>query len=543
MVQLRRCRGLKQGWLVRVSGRVRRPRPALHPLLGDRRARLARQGIYSELHAPFAQVLQRRQGPILLLRSQLAQRFRASAGEPLGPLLAAFLMGRAVVDLPDPLPAQFRAAGLSHALAASGFHLSVLLGLVMALVRRWSRRLQLPLSALAIALFVVLAGPQPSVLRAALMGGVVLVIHHSGAKARSVGVLLFTLVLLLLWQPAWILDLGFQFSAAATAGLLLTAPVLQRRLPSALAVPMAACLWTLPLQLWHFGLLPLYAVPLNLLAAPLLSLLITGAFAAGLVALLLPPLLPLLGWLMQWPAQLLLLLVAHGSALPLAQLVIGRPPILLLVMLSLGLLPWLLALGQHRRVGLLLVGLACFWQWQRLHSDALLQVQLGGSSLILLRHQGRGALVSSSASASSCRVATRLQQGLGLPRLDWLVLLDPVPSAAKGCWRSLAAMQQVLPEGIVESPGLQFKAADHGLRSAELLLGPQRWQLQRHSGSRLLAVLCPTTRTAPQKPVPSAGGRFSGARSGRRFGTRCATARSAVAMRPAVQGDARSANG
>ena len=112
--------------------------------------------------------------------------------------------------------------------------------------------------------------------------------------------LLLTLNGMLLLHPAWAQSLGFQLSAAATAGLILTAPGLEQsliqRLPRrgrwlapALSVPLAAMAWTLPLQLLHFGSTPLYAFPANLLAAPLLAPLTLSAMALAVGVLVLPP--------------------------------------------------------------------------------------------------------------------------------------------------------------------------------------------------------------------------------------------------------------
>ena len=365
---------------------MRRPRPPLHPLLGDRAAQLARQGIFSTLAVQRYELLERQTQPLWQWRQQLAARLQASAGPRHGALLAALVMGRAMAPLPDAITSSFRAAGLSHALAASGFHLSVLLGVVLAITRRAPCKTAMRvLSGVgALGLFVLLAGPLPSVLRAVLMGAMALLIRESGERARPLGLLLVSLLALLLWQPAWLLDLGFQFSAAATAGLVLTAPRLQQRLPAALAVPIAACLWTLPLQLLHFGVLPLYAVPANLLAAPLLTLLTTGAMAAALAAQLLPPLLPLITALLQWPAELLLLLVQGAAALPMAQLALGQPPIALVLLVSLGLMPWLLGWGgRWRRWGVLLLLISAWGQGQRLLADQVLELPAGKGGLVL----------------------------------------------------------------------------------------------------------------------------------------------------------------
>ena len=377
----------------------------------------------------------------------------------------------------------------------------------------------------------------PSVLRAVLMGAMALLIRESGERARPLGLLLVSLLALLLWQPVWLLDLGFQFSAAATAGLVLTAPRLQQRLPAALAVPIAACLWTLPLQLLHFGVLPLYAVPANLLAAPLLSLLTTGAMAAAMAAQVLPPLLPVIAFVLQWPAELLLVVVQGAAALPLAQLALGQPPWLLVLLLSVGLMPWLLGWGgDWRRWGLLLVLISCLGQGQRLLADEVIELPSSRGRLVLMRHGGRGALVSRDAGSRSCHQARRLQQALGLPRLDWVVLLDPVPAADQNCWQQLSQHVQVLPRGELSSPGLLFRAALHRPGEALLQLGHRCYCLRQQGVSANMGALaacgrCHTTKAGPPRPASSAGARFSGAKSGRPCGRRCAIALSAAGVR------------
>ena len=101
------------------------------------------------------------------------------------------------------------------------------------------------------ALFLALAGAQPSVVRAVLMGASALLIRESGHRSRPLGVLLLTLVLMLLVQPTWGRSIGFQLSAAATAGLVISSAPLEQwivqhwppslhRLAPALSIPLAA---------------------------------------------------------------------------------------------------------------------------------------------------------------------------------------------------------------------------------------------------------------------------------------------------------------
>jgi competence protein ComEC len=260
------------------------------------------------------------------------------AGAERGGVLAALVLGSAVAPLPAEVRDAFRAAGLSHALAASGFHLSVLLGAVLAVGRRLGTLARLLLAGGAMLLFVVLAGPQPSVVRAVLMGAMAFLALESGRRGRPLGLLALTAAVMVLLRPGWLHAVGFQLSVAATAGLVVTAGPLEqglkRRIPAwlapawsapALAVPLAAMAWTLPLQLLHFGAVPLYAVPANLVAAPLLTPLTLGAMALALIAVLLPPLLGLLLPPFQLLAGLLLGIVKGFAALPMAQWQSGRP--------------------------------------------------------------------------------------------------------------------------------------------------------------------------------------------------------------------------
>ena len=152
------------------------------------------------------------------------------AGSQRGGLLAALVLGSAQVQLPAELREAFRVAGLSHALAASGFHLSVVLGSVLAVGRGLSRPLRVLLGCCALIVFLTLAGGQPSVVRAVLMGATALLIRESDQRSRGVGVLLLTLILMLLFRPAWAHSIGFQLSAAATAGLTLSAPGFEKYL-------------------------------------------------------------------------------------------------------------------------------------------------------------------------------------------------------------------------------------------------------------------------------------------------------------------------
>ena len=494
-LRFKQCPALQQGWRLQVQGRLRRPQVSPHPLLAAPAERLARQGSFSQLQVQDFEVLQRAATPVADLRRRMAQALVQHAGPNNGSVLAALVLGSAVVPVPAELREAFRAAGLSHALAASGFHLSVLLGVVLPLGKRLPRLGRLTLAAAAMGLFVLLAGPQPSVLRAVLMGALALGVVECGYRGRPLGILAASALVLLLARPDWLLDVGFQLSVVATAALVVSARPLElglrRWLPGwlavATAVPLAASLYTLPLQLLHFGVVPLYAVPANLVVAPLLTPLTLGAMALACLAVLLPPLLPLATAPVAWLTNVLVAVVKVFAALPMAQWQLGRPApgLVLLFTVALLALAWPALARRWRLLGGALFALVVAVQFSLLSADQLLLVHQGRLDLLVARHQGRAVLVSSSGDGFSCSQASQLARGLGVQRYDWALLLDPLAPEQPHCWQGQAGLVMASADGSLPfqpgqrlaSPGLSAAPVAIESRAIQLQLGRWRWLL------------------------------------------------------------------
>ena len=498
-LHLNPCQPLQEGWQVRAQGLLQRPRSAPHPLLAGPAERLARQGAFSQLEVEQLTVIRRPATPVADLRRRIAQALLDQAGPSRGGVLAALVLGSAVVPLPLEVRDAFRAAGLSHALAASGFHLSVLLGAVMPLGRQLPKPLRMGLAFGAMGLFVLMAGPQPSVLRAVVMGALALLVLESGWRAKPLGILLASVVALLLWCPGWLLDVGFQLSAVATAALMVSARPLEeafrgrfpRAIPgwfaAALAVPVAASLWTLPLQLLHFGVVPIYAVPANLVVAPLLTPITLGAMGLACVAVLVPPLLPVVAVPVAWLCGLLLAVVRWFAGLPMAQWQAGKPPLGLVLLFTAALVALVLpALGQGwRRLGWALLALVLVGYGAWLRADRLLLVHQGRLDLLVARHDGRAALVSLQGDGFSCQAAKTLAKGLGVQRLDWSLVLDPVAPPSPQCWQQGSALvlaagdgsQPLVPGERLVSPGLEASALASESRAVQWQVGRSSWLL------------------------------------------------------------------
>ena len=172
----------------------------------------------------------------------------------------------------------FRTAGLTHLVAVSGANVAILFAVVLALTRlvRIPPRAAMVGSAVVLVGFVVLVRPTPSVLRAAVMAGLLVAAALTGRLRQPMSALLGAVLVLVLVDPELSRSAGFALSTVATAALLVLAPpwarVLRRHLPrrlaDSLAVATAAQLACGPLIAVLSGQVSLVSIPANLLAEP-----------------------------------------------------------------------------------------------------------------------------------------------------------------------------------------------------------------------------------------------------------------------------------
>ncbi len=224
-------------------------------------------------------------------------------------LLPALVVGD-TSELSPALRTDLRTSGLSHLTSVSGANVAIIAAAVVAIIGGLGggRRLRVAGTALAIAGFVVLARPEPSVLRAAVMGALALIGLLQARRGVGMPLLAATAVVLLLVDPWLSRSYGFVLSVLATAGLLLLVPAWMqrsRRWPRpvllAVAVPVAAQLATAPVTVLLNPAISLVAVPANLLVAAAVA----PATIAGVGAAALSPI---------WPTGAHLVAFAGGMA-------------------------------------------------------------------------------------------------------------------------------------------------------------------------------------------------------------------------------------
>lgn len=241
-------------------------------------------------------------GQTAQIRTAFAQ---AAAGQAdlLGEAPAGLLPGMVLGDrstLDKDLEAAMQNTGLTHLTAVSGANCGYLLAFVFLTARsvRLPRAVASAAGVLALVGFVLVVRPDASVLRAAVMGGLGTLAVLSGRGKLPAALLCLSITVLLAVDPWLSGSYAFILSVLATSGLVLLGPrlteLLSRRMPwplaAALAVPLAAQLFCSPVLVLLQPQVPVYSLPANIAAAPVIPLVTVAGMAAAVLTAALPPL-------------------------------------------------------------------------------------------------------------------------------------------------------------------------------------------------------------------------------------------------------------
>jgi len=280
-----------------------------------------------------------------LIRAELSENAAALSGDAVG-LLPGLVVGD-TSGIDDQLDADAKTTGVTHLLAVSGSHFAILCGIVVVVLRRFGPRSAALGGFVTLVGLVILVGPQPSVLRAALMGGIAMLALLTGRNRSCVPALAAAVIVLLFVDPMLAISAGFALSVLATAGLILIAPVWsdalqRRRVPrgwaDVIAVPVAAQIVTMPVIVLLSGTVSVVGVLANLLVAPVVApalvlgvlCALTGPWWSGASGVLARLAEPLLSWiavvahsLARWPDATVPWSATPAGALLLAGLTVG----------------------------------------------------------------------------------------------------------------------------------------------------------------------------------------------------------------------------
>jgi competence protein ComEC len=261
----------------------------------------------------------------------LRQRFLdslAGVSEDARGLVAGLTIGER--DMVSPLLAeQMRDLSLTHLVAVSGANLAIVMGAVYFLAAGFSlaRNLRFLLALAVMLLYVLLVGPESSVIRAATMALFVMLGLWLGRASSSIYALSCAVLILLVIDPPLATDVGFALSAFATAGLVLIAPLLYKKfsqrfgvvLSAGLSATIAAQIYTLPIILYLQPSLPIYSVAANLLVEWVVAPVTILGLIGVMLSLFFPPAAQLSSWLASLGTHWIVVVSEHLSDFPLVR--------------------------------------------------------------------------------------------------------------------------------------------------------------------------------------------------------------------------------
>ncbi|OGD56758.1 hypothetical protein A3I57_01255 [Candidatus Beckwithbacteria bacterium RIFCSPLOWO2_02_FULL_47_23] len=201
-------------------------------------------------------------------KNKLAVWYTRVLPEPEAGLLAGIVLG-SKRGLPQDFWQALQKTGTLHIVVASGYNVTVVMGAVVFLFAGILPRLwAMVLAMIAVGAYSIMAGLEPAIVRAAIMGTLAYFGQALGKPRDGVRLLAAAAGAMLLINPLFLFDVGFQLSVMATLGILLVCPRLPR-LPQGVGESLAAQLFVWPILLYNFGRMSLFGILVNSLIAPL----------------------------------------------------------------------------------------------------------------------------------------------------------------------------------------------------------------------------------------------------------------------------------
>ena len=216
-------------------------------------------------------------------------------------------------NLNDEIEQQFKDFGILHVLAVSGMHVVLLFSTISYVLRklRVSKNAIIVILIIFLLIFSLMAGFSGSVVRASLMCLMSIAGTLTGRRIHTINLLVGSMLLILLFDPNYLFDVGFQLSYLAVFSIVFCYPVVQHYFTfknwilnyfgQLVGVSLVAQLGVLPLSIYYFKQIPLIFLLGNIIAIPITSFLLCAWFIQMFLSLISVKIFafftPILSWL------------------------------------------------------------------------------------------------------------------------------------------------------------------------------------------------------------------------------------------------------
>lgn len=235
---------------------------------------------------------------IVDLRSYLLQQFNALGySDKTQGFIQALLFGNKT-NLTDEVHQQFKDFGILHVLAVSGMHVVLLFSTISYALKRMnlSRNTITIVLVVFLILFTLMAGLSGSVVRASLMCLMTIIGSIANRRVHTINLLISSMLIILLFDPNYLFDVGFQLSYLAVFSIVYYYPIVQHYFTfknvianyfgQLVGISLVAQLGVLPLSIFYFNQIPLLFLLGNVIAIPLTNFLLCAWFVQMILSLL-----------------------------------------------------------------------------------------------------------------------------------------------------------------------------------------------------------------------------------------------------------------
>ncbi|MCJ7498098.1 MAG: ComEC/Rec2 family competence protein [candidate division Zixibacteria bacterium] len=342
------------GDLIQLKGYLYSPYPPKNPGAFDYRKYLSTREIFGCLNLQSdseVKILERGEGNIFISKIILPVKyyilnfFKSSLTGSHQAILSGFVLGERR-DIPQEVYKLFTDTGTLHLLAISGSNVAIVVLVFFGAFKllRIPYRVSLLLVFPLIIVFSFVTGNQPSVVRASIMTSIFLISLLVERERDLINIWALAALVILFANPSSLFDVGFQLSFAATLGLILWVPKLEKLFLSKLKnrffkyyialpffVSLSAQLFTYPVTAYYFNKFSFYSLLANLFIVPLTGLVVmigASSLLVGLLSLKLAVLFTSFNWLC---LELILRILSFFSSLPYADLKVSSPSYLFIL--------------------------------------------------------------------------------------------------------------------------------------------------------------------------------------------------------------------
>lgn len=344
----------------------------------------------------------------------------------------------------------FKLSGISHIIAVSGFHVTVLFSLVYLLLGK-KRFLGAAVGIPVLFFFAAVAGFSPSIMRACLMHSLMIVGLLFDKDYDPPTALGFAVLVMLIANPCTVTNVGFQLSVGCMVGILVFAgPIKQwimerktfarikgkrKKIVAGFAVSVGmsvgSAIVVTPLCAYYFGMVSLVSVLTNLLTTWIITLIFYGVMLAFVAALIWTPIGSIVGWIVAWPIRYVLLAARCMAAFPLAAVYMDSIYMVLWLLFAYILLGVFL-LSKRKPILMtaccavitLCIALTASWVPPRMDECRVTVLDVGQGQCILLQSNGKTFMVDcgGDSDTQAANIAAKALLGQGVYCLDGLIL-------------------------------------------------------------------------------------------------------------------------